>query len=113
MSKPSLGVRHICFQCGAKFYDLSKPEIVCPKCGANQADAPRIEEGLATSVKPSKAVVPVDVELDSQVDEETKELLEFTDEEIHLEDGEAHEEEEMDGFDVKKGGEDEEEEPEE
>lgn len=39
MKKKKLGTKHICFQCGCKFYDLAKPEPICPKCGANQTDA--------------------------------------------------------------------------
>lgn len=35
-----LGKKHHCFQCGAKFYDFMKSEIVCPKCGAKMKDAP-------------------------------------------------------------------------
>jgi rubrerythrin len=31
-----LGSKWICFKCGAKFYDLNKPEPLCPKCNANQ-----------------------------------------------------------------------------
>lgn len=33
MAKPELGTKRICGSCGAKFYDLSKDPIVCPKCG--------------------------------------------------------------------------------
>lgn len=32
MSKAELGTKRICGNCGAKFYDLLKSEIVCPKC---------------------------------------------------------------------------------
>lgn len=35
-----LGRKHLCFKCSAKFYDLKKPKALCPKCGADQADAP-------------------------------------------------------------------------
>jgi len=35
-----LGRKHICFKCGSKFYDLKKPRAICPKCKADQADAP-------------------------------------------------------------------------
>jgi hypothetical protein len=35
-----LGNKYICFQCGTKFYDLRRPEPLCPKCGANQKNAP-------------------------------------------------------------------------
>ncbi|NWG25179.1 MAG: TIGR02300 family protein [Pseudorhodoplanes sp.] len=33
MAKPELGTKRLCGSCGAKFYDLSKSPIVCPKCG--------------------------------------------------------------------------------
>ena len=32
MAKPELGTKRLCGNCGAKFYDLSKHPIVCPKC---------------------------------------------------------------------------------
>ncbi len=32
MAKPELGTKRLCSHCGAKFYDLSKDPIVCPKC---------------------------------------------------------------------------------
>ena len=32
MAKPELGTKRLCSNCGAKFYDLSKTPIVCPKC---------------------------------------------------------------------------------
>jgi uncharacterized protein (TIGR02300 family) len=33
VAKPDLGTKRLCGNCGAKFYDLSKEKIVCPKCG--------------------------------------------------------------------------------
>lgn len=33
MAKPELGTKRLCASCGAKFYDLSRNPIVCPKCG--------------------------------------------------------------------------------
>jgi uncharacterized protein (TIGR02300 family) len=33
VAKPELGTKRLCGSCGAKFYDLSKDPIVCPKCG--------------------------------------------------------------------------------
>ncbi|MDJ1157584.1 TIGR02300 family protein [Chelatococcus sp. SYSU_G07232] len=33
MAKPELGTKRQCLSCGAKFYDLNKDPIVCPKCG--------------------------------------------------------------------------------
>ena len=33
MAKPELGTKRLCGSCAAKFYDLNKDPIVCPKCG--------------------------------------------------------------------------------
>ena len=41
MKKKDLGKKHLCYQCGCKFYDLKKPQPICPKCGVNQSEAPR------------------------------------------------------------------------
>lgn len=38
--KSKLGKRYQCFQCGLKFYDLNRPEPLCPKCGADQRENP-------------------------------------------------------------------------
>ncbi len=32
MAKPELGTKRLCASCGAKFYDLNKDPIICPKC---------------------------------------------------------------------------------
>jgi uncharacterized protein (TIGR02300 family) len=32
VAKPELGTKRLCANCSAKFYDLSKDPIVCPKC---------------------------------------------------------------------------------
>jgi uncharacterized protein (TIGR02300 family) len=32
VAKPELGTKRLCAKCGAKFYDLNKDPIVCPKC---------------------------------------------------------------------------------
>ena len=37
---PELGQKHDCFKCGTKFYDLRKTPVTCPKCHADQKDAP-------------------------------------------------------------------------
>ena len=34
MAKPELGTKRLCASCSAKFYDLNKDPIHCPKCGA-------------------------------------------------------------------------------
>jgi uncharacterized protein (TIGR02300 family) len=32
VAKPELGTKRLCASCGAKFYDLNKSPIICPKC---------------------------------------------------------------------------------
>jgi uncharacterized protein (TIGR02300 family) len=32
VAKPELGTKRLCGSCGAKFYDLNKDPIICPKC---------------------------------------------------------------------------------
>jgi uncharacterized protein (TIGR02300 family) len=39
VAKPELGTKRQCLSCGAKFYDLNKDPIICPKCGATFAAA--------------------------------------------------------------------------
>ncbi len=47
-----LGKKFTCYNCGAKFYDFKKPEALCPKCNANQKNAP----AKAKTVKKEKTV---------------------------------------------------------
>jgi uncharacterized protein (TIGR02300 family) len=42
MAARDMGSKYLCFKCGAKFYDLKKPEPVCPKCGADQRESPSL-----------------------------------------------------------------------
>jgi hypothetical protein len=38
ISPEDFGTRYKCYKCGIKFYDLGKPEPLCPSCGTNQKD---------------------------------------------------------------------------
>ena len=49
MVKAELGTKRTCPSCAARFYDLMKNPIVCPKCNANF---------VAASVLPSKGDMP-------------------------------------------------------
>ena len=35
MAKTELGTKRLCPNCGAKYYDLGRDPIVCPRCGAS------------------------------------------------------------------------------
>ena len=45
MAKPELGTKRLCAHCSAKFYDLNKDPIHCPKCGAVYEVAPVVVRG--------------------------------------------------------------------
>jgi uncharacterized protein (TIGR02300 family) len=56
VAKPELGTKRLCASCGAKFYDLSKTPITCPKCHtvmeiAPVTTRPRPEPARAAPVK--------------------------------------------------------------
>jgi uncharacterized protein (TIGR02300 family) len=34
MAAADMGTKRQCMACAARFYDLKKPKITCPKCGA-------------------------------------------------------------------------------
>lgn len=56
-----LGSKHLCYKCSSKFYDLKKPKALCPKCGADQADAPPVAAAPPPPpVKRPRVVVAVD-----------------------------------------------------
>ncbi len=45
MAKPELGTKRLCASCAAKFYDLNKDPIHCPKCGAVYEVTPVVTRG--------------------------------------------------------------------
>lgn len=56
--KTKLGMKHVCFSCSAKFYDLNKPEPVCPKCGVDQRTRPKGSDHPAPPPPPPKKAPP-------------------------------------------------------
>jgi hypothetical protein len=52
----ALGEKYVCYSCGAKFYDLGKPEPLCPKCGADQRTAPRQTKARVTPAPEAEPV---------------------------------------------------------
>jgi len=51
------GTKYACFKCGAKFYDLNRPEPLCPKCGADQRSRPKPQRKGAPAKDPHRAAV--------------------------------------------------------
>lgn len=86
MAKLEWGTKRLCTSCGARFYDLGRQPIECPKCHTTidpdqvtrlkrSRSAPQEE---AVKPKPVKAVV-VDEELDIAADAEIEDVDEDED----------------------------------
>jgi uncharacterized protein (TIGR02300 family) len=66
VAKPELGTKRQCGGCGAKFYDLGKDPITCPKCGTVfevVAIAPRSrppEAAAAATTAAARAAAPAE-----------------------------------------------------
>ena len=56
VAKLELGLKRICGNCGAKFYDLARDPIVCPKCGTTYVPTAASARAAARS-EPVAAVV--------------------------------------------------------
>lgn len=56
--KAKLGEKYTCFSCGARFYDMNKPEPLCPKCGADQRKKPKTSDASPPTPAPAKRSQP-------------------------------------------------------
>ncbi len=88
MAKADLGQKRTCQSCNAKFYDLNRPQIVCPKCGtafdpeallkARRSRLAAVRPGGADEVEPEEAEVGAGADdkddEDEAVMEDTSEL---------------------------------------
>jgi uncharacterized protein (TIGR02300 family) len=63
VAKPELGTKRLCAGCGAKFYDLNKDPIHCPKCGVVYEIAVAARPSRAEPVAPPVARPPVPEEV--------------------------------------------------
>lgn len=97
---PDLGTKYDCHNCGAKFYDLGRPEPVCPKCGANQKDAKRPDPTAeaASSKRRRREEVPRPVE-EVEVDLVETSDDDFGDDDLETPEGVEETEEDFDDDD--------------
>jgi hypothetical protein len=49
--KERLGKKWVCYSCGVRFYDLKKPEPICPRCEADQRESPVFEKPKRSRAK--------------------------------------------------------------
>ncbi|MFW2331610.1 MAG: FYDLN acid domain-containing protein [Nitrospinota bacterium] len=80
MSHPEYGLKYCCFNCELKFYDLNKPEPICPKCGLDQRKAVKKAASPKVAPKRKKVLLPTyendDEKLDPDSDDVSSELSE-------------------------------------
>ena len=98
--KAILGKRYTCFKCGAKFYDLNKPEPICLKCSTDQRDDPSPDPRVAVMAryKATKSVAPakaasVNNSLDDEFEEGENDNDDDDDDDLVDGGGEAEEDE--------------------
>ena len=87
VSKDKLGLKRICGSCGAKFYDLGKTPIICPKCGTPYEEiAPPKPSAPVAPVKVAPEVEEVELGTDEAAVADDVEVIADDDSTVSLED---------------------------
>ncbi|MDH3473599.1 MAG: TIGR02300 family protein [Rhodospirillales bacterium] len=83
MARPDWGTKHSCQNCGAKYYDLNRSPIVCPKCGTefNPDALLRSRRSRPSAPAPAKEPAPK-VETKKALKDDEEDLIEDEDEEL-------------------------------
>lgn len=84
MPAKDLGAKYVCFKCSTKFYDMKRPDPICPKCGTDQRDSPMNKsgaEGRRGRVAPVPKVIEPEPPEEGEILEEEEGLQTFEDEE--------------------------------
>lgn len=82
MPAKDLGNRFVCYKCTTKFYDMKKPDPVCPKCGADQREqvVAKPAEGRRGRLAAAKVIEPIEPEETPAAEEEEESLDAFEEE---------------------------------
>ncbi len=88
MAKPELGAKRQCQACGAKFFDLNKDPIVCPKCGTLFQGAARARVAAKEDEEDAELAAPAGVDVVSldEVEAGEEKVAETVVEDIDVED---------------------------
>ena len=76
MDNDNKGNKHICKNCSAKFYDLNKKPIICPKCGTDNTNS---KKDQVVKEKIFKDDVKKDIDVENILSEELNEDISFED----------------------------------
>ena len=89
MAKPELGAKRQCQACGAKFFDLNRDPIVCPKCGTAFHGAARARAAVKEDEEEVELVTPAGVDVVSldEVEAGEEKVVETVAEDVDVEDG--------------------------
>ena len=96
MAKPEWGTKRICPSCGARYYDLLREPVICPKCSTPfDPEAFLRARRARPSVPVEKELAPVIAEdIDADLEQEEIEAIEEEEEAgVALEEGDEEEEE--------------------
>ena len=89
MPAKDLGSKYVCFKCATKFYDMKKPDPLCPKCGADQRESPALKapsEGRRGRLAAApKVIEPIEPEEPAEAEEEEEDLDSFDEEPVEAE----------------------------
>ncbi len=76
-----LGTRYKCYKCGTKFYDLGRPQPLCPSCGEDQNNEEtkrllkRKRKRAMAKVKADVRAVPDEAGIPLEADEDVEEYV--------------------------------------
>jgi uncharacterized protein (TIGR02300 family) len=108
VAKPEWGAKRICPSCGARYYDLMREPVICPKCDTPFDPEAFLKSRRARPAAPvEKELEPVGDELDAELEPEEAESVEEEEEEEAVPVEEAEEEDEELLEDASELGEDE------
>ncbi len=71
MVKADLGTKRACPSCAARFYDLTKRPIECPKCGFSYEPEALFKQRRSRVVEPAAAATVVAAETEDEDEDET------------------------------------------
>ena len=97
VAKPEWGTKRICPSCGARYYDLLRDPVVCPKCSTPYDPEAFLKSRRSRPAAPvEREIEPVEVEEELDADNEAEEADVADEEEeeaVPLEEAEEEDEE--------------------